>query len=96
MGRHVANVLVEQIRLRIIAAVASCYRSIQRNVLQEWLDLKAKNFEELMGVVGFKIDGTTIKIPSNADNQAKGVTIQEKPKFEEFSRVIKRAFEQPA
>jgi len=82
-------------RLRIVVAVSQAWREIQRDVLEKWLNLEDKEFEHLMDVVGFKVDGSTVKIPLNKENEAKGTVIRENVKFDQFSRVIRRAYEQP-
>src|SRR6201994_2401119 len=100
-------------RLRIVVAVSQAWREIQREVLEEWLNLEDSEFDHLMGVVGFKVDGDVVKVPLNKENEAKGTLIRENVKFDrtfshqfqatliltcavEFSRVIRRAYEQPA
>jgi translation initiation factor 3 subunit K len=100
-------------RLRIVVAVSQAWREIQRDVLEEWLNLEDSDFDHLMDVVGFKSDGDLVKVPLNKENEAKGTVIRENVKFDrksataiwkalqltnmvEFSRVIRRAFEQPA
>jgi translation initiation factor 3 subunit K len=69
-------------RLRIVVAVSQAWREIQREVLEEWLNLEDSEFDHLMGVVGFKIDGEVVKVPLNKENEAKGTVIRENVKFE--------------
>jgi len=83
-------------RLRIVVAVSQAWRDIQRDVLEEWLNLGDDDFDRLMSAVGFKIEGDTVKVPLNKENEAKGTVIRENVKFDQFSRVIRRAYEQPA
>jgi translation initiation factor 3 subunit K len=47
-------------------------------------------------ICGWTIDGTTVKIPLNKENEARSTTVRENVKFEQFGRMIKRAYEQPA
>lgn len=47
-------------------------------------------------VCGWTIDGTVVKIPLNKENEAKGSVVSENVKIEQFSRVIRRAYEAPA
>jgi translation initiation factor 3 subunit K len=63
-------------------------------------------------VCGWDVDGDKIKVPINKDNEAKGTVVRENVNFDrkcstmvvlgianantEFSRVVKRAYEQPA
>ncbi|KAF2671795.1 ARM repeat-containing protein [Microthyrium microscopicum] len=86
----------DMIRLRIILAVSQAWRDISLETLEEWLNVDGKDFEHLMGVVGFKVEGETVKVPLNKENEAKGTVIRENVKFDQFNRVIRRAFEQPA
>lgn len=69
-------------RLRIIVAVSQAWRDIQRDVLEEWLNLGDGDFDRLMGVVGFKVEGDTVKVPLNKENEAKGTVIRENVKFD--------------
>lgn len=48
------------------------------------------------GVCGWEIEGNVTKIPLNKENEAKSTTVRENVKMEQFSRVIRRAYEQPA
>lgn len=50
----------------------------------------------IKGVCGWEISGSVIKVPLNKENEAKGTIIREDVKMEQFSRVIRRAYEQPA
>jgi translation initiation factor 3 subunit K len=72
----------ELIRLRIVVAVSQTWREIQREVLEEWLNLEGSDFDHLMSVVGFKVDGKTVKVPLNKENEAKGTVIRETVKVD--------------
>lgn len=50
----------------------------------------------MKSVCGWEIEGTVIKVPLNKENEAKGTIVRENVKMEQFSRVIRRAYEQPA
>jgi len=102
----------EMMRLRIVVAVGQAWRAVQRGVLQDWLNLDGREFDHLMGVVGFDVQGDVVRIPLNKENAAKSSVLRENVKFDrmlaavrcdchantetEFSRVIRRAYEQPA
>lgn len=87
----------DTIRVKIAAAVSQTVREIQRPVLESWMNLKGKDFEKFVTeVCGFKIDGQNVQVPPNKDNEAKGTVIRENVKFDQFSRIIRRAYEQPA
>lgn len=87
----------DTIRVKIAAAVSQAVREIQRPVLESWMNLKGKDFDKFVTeVCGFKIDGQNVQVPANKDNEAKGTVIRENVKFDQFSRIIRRAYEQPA
>jgi translation initiation factor 3 subunit K len=104
----------DSIRLRVVVAVSQAGRKISRSTLESWLNLKGKDFEHFINTVaGFKIDGDSVIVPRNKENEAKSTVVSEKVtlerkfilllfkrhanhEFTEFSRVIKRAYEQPA
>ncbi|KAJ4348525.1 uncharacterized protein N0V89_009902 [Didymosphaeria variabile] len=87
----------ELMRVRIAATVSQSIREVERSILESWLDLNGKEFEHFVGTVcGWNVDGDKIKVPINKDNEAKGTVVRENVKFDQFSRVVRRAFEQPA
>ncbi|KAH7095045.1 eukaryotic translation initiation factor 3 subunit K [Paraphoma chrysanthemicola] len=87
----------ELMRVRIAATVSQAVREVDRSILESWLSLDGSDFEHFVGsVCGWTIDGAKIKVPINKDNEAKGTVVRENVKFDQFSRVIKRAYEQPA
>lgn len=87
----------DTIRVKIAAAVSQAVREIQRPVLESWMNLKGKDFDKFVTeVCGFKLDGQSVQVPPNKDNEAKGTVIRENVKFDQFSRIIRRAYEQPA
>ncbi|ORY12777.1 eukaryotic translation initiation factor 3 subunit K [Clohesyomyces aquaticus] len=87
----------ELMRVRIAATVSQTVREVNRNVLETALNLEGKEFDHFVGTVcGWTIEGSKIKVPLNKENEAKGTVVRENVKFDQFSRVIKRAYEQPA
>ncbi|KAL5120361.1 hypothetical protein ACEQ8H_001651 [Pleosporales sp. CAS-2024a] len=87
----------ELMRVRIAATVSQAVREVDRSILESWLNLNGSDFEHFVGsVCGWTIDGAKIKVPMNKDNEAKGTVVRENVKLEQFARVIKRAYEQPA
>lgn len=52
----------------------------------------------VQGVCGWKIDdrGDKVIVPVNKENEAKGTVVREEVRFEQFGRVVRRAYEQPA
>ncbi|KIW02905.1 eukaryotic translation initiation factor 3 subunit K [Verruconis gallopava] len=87
----------ELMRIQIAVEVGKCVREIQRNVLEDWLNLKGSEFDNFMSkVCGWEVNGATVKVPLNKENEAKGTVVRENVKFDQFSRLIRRAYEQPA
>ena len=87
----------ELIRIRIALTISQTVREVERSVLESWLGLQGQVFEKFVtGVCGWEFDGTAIKVPLNKENEAKSTVLRENVKMEQFSRVIRRAYEQPA
>ena len=87
----------ELIRIRIALTISQSVREIDRAVLESWLGLQGEIFDKFVnGVCGWEIEGTVVKVPLNKENEAKGTIVRENVKMEQFSRVIRRAYEQPA
>jgi translation initiation factor 3 subunit K len=81
----------ELMRLRIVVAVGQAWRAVQRSVLQEWLNLEGREFDHLMGVVGFEVQGDVVKIPLNKENAVKSSVLRENVKFDRrsaFTRLL--------
>jgi len=87
----------ELIRIRIAHIILQSVRNIERSVLESWLGMTGGAFDKFInGVCGWEISGTTVKVPLNKENEAKGTVVTENVKMEQFSRVIRRAYEQPS
>jgi hypothetical protein len=77
----------ELMRVRIAVAASQAWREIQRPILEDWLNLKGKEFDHFVGeVCGWKINGSTVKLPLNKENEAKATVIRENVKFDRKSR----------
>lgn len=87
----------ELIRIRIALTISQAVREIERPVLESWLRLQGEAFDKFVtGVCGWTIEGATVKVPLNKENEAKGTIVRENVKMDQFARVIRRAYEQPA
>ncbi|TQS37071.1 hypothetical protein Golomagni_02467 [Golovinomyces magnicellulatus] len=85
----------ELIRIRIALTVSQSVQEIERSILESWLGVQGTAFETFVtGVCGWQITGNLVQVPLNKENEAKGTMVRENVKFEQFSRVIRRAFEQ--
>lgn len=96
-------------RVRIAVTVGQGCRAVDRGVAEAWLNLKGKEFENWVGrVCGWGIRGVdgggggglegreVVEVPVNKENEAKGTVVREEVRFEQFGRVVRRAYEQPA
>jgi translation initiation factor 3 subunit K len=84
-------------RVQIAVEISKCFREIQKSVLEDWLNLKGAELDEfLKKICSWEIKGDIVAIPPNRDNKAEGTVVRENVKFEQFSRLIRRAYEQPA
>lgn len=86
----------ELIRIRIAATVSQTVREIDRSVLQSWLGIQGEAFEKfVISICGWQIVDATIRVPLNKENEAKVTTVRENVKFDQFSTIIRRAYEKP-
>ena len=87
----------EIMRIRIAVVVSQCMQEVQRDILESWLNVRSGKFDNFVKeICGWTIDGNTVKIPLNKENEARGTVVRENVKFEQFGRMVKRAYEQPA
>jgi len=87
----------ELIRIRIALTISQSVREIERSVLESWLGMQGAAFDKFInGVCGWEIEGSVVKVPLNKENEAKGTIVRENVKMDQFSRVIRRAYEQPS
>ncbi|GAB7361347.1 hypothetical protein MBLNU230_g1403t1 [Neophaeotheca triangularis] len=87
----------ELMRIRIAVVVSQCMQEVSRDLLEGWLNVSSGDFDHFVKeVCGWKIEGNTVKVPLNKENEAKGQVVREDVKFGQFSRIVKRAYEQPA
>lgn len=85
------------IRIRIAGEVGKAFRSIELSVLSAWLDLRGEALVKFVQTAcGWKVEGQTVKIPSNAENEARSEVRGERVGIDMFGRVIRRGYEAPA
>lgn len=80
----------ELMRVRIAVTVGQSMRSVQRGVLESWLNLQGQEFEHFVGeVCGWGVDDSeakgktaVVRIPINKENEAKGTVVRENVHFE--------------
>ncbi|KAK4999713.1 hypothetical protein LTR66_001309 [Elasticomyces elasticus] len=87
----------EIMRVRIAVVVSQSVQELERAVLESWLNMKGDAFEKFVReICGWAIEDSRVKVPLNKENEAKGTIVRENVKFDQFSRMIRRAYEQPA
>ena len=93
------NGFEELMRVRIAGTVGQGCRAVERGVAEGWLNVTGKEFEGFVGeICGWGVGGErgVVEVPVNKDNEARGTVVREEVRFEQFGRVVRRAFEQPA
>ncbi|KAH0263495.1 hypothetical protein KCU91_g12676, partial [Aureobasidium melanogenum] len=84
-------------RIRQAVVISQTMQSVDRAVLESWLNLNGEAFDKFVKeTCGWSVGGSTVSIPLNKENEARGTVVRENVKFDQFSRMIKRAYEQPA
>jgi len=87
----------DTMRVRIAVVVSQCMQAIERNILEGWLNVSGAKFDTFVKeVCEWTVEGSTVKVPLNKENEARSVIQRETVKFDQFSKMIKRAYEQPA
>ncbi|KAI5201153.1 eukaryotic translation initiation factor 3 subunit K [Aureobasidium subglaciale] len=87
----------ELMRVRQAIVISQTMQSVDRAVLESWLNLNGDAFEKFVkDTCGWNVEGGAVNIPLNKENEARGTVVRENVKFDQFSRMIKRAYEQPA
>ena len=91
------NGFEELMRVRIAGTVGQGCRAVERGVAEGWLNLQGAEFEAFVReICGWGVGGAVVSVPVNKENEAKGTVVREEVRFEQFGRVIRRAYEQPA
>lgn len=84
-------------KVRIAVVVSQCMQEVNKSVLESWLNLSGAKFDKFVQeVCGWTVEGNVVSIPLNKENEARGTVVRENVKFDQFSRIVKRAYEQPA
>lgn len=80
----------ELIRIRIAIEVGKAFRSIGKDVLGGWLDLRTSELEKFVkDVCGWEVEDSSIKVPTNKENEARGEVRRERVGFDrEFYDVL--------
>ena len=85
------------VRIRIAGEVGKTFRQIDLSVLSGWLDLRGEALNKFAQTAcGWRVNGTQVDIPANAENEAKSEIKGERVGVDMFSRVFRRGYEAPA
>lgn len=89
----------ELIRVRMVAVVQQSVQRVDRGTLEGWLNLRgdAARFERFVTqICDWSIEGSNVLVPLSKENEARGSVAREVVEFEQFGRIVRRAYEQPA
>lgn len=85
----------DMIRHNIALLVSQSFRELQLSHLESWLGLSEDATKKFITeVCGWTVEGDNVKIPANPDNEAKKSEIREDVSVDQFSRVLRRAWEE--
>ncbi|KAG5356008.1 Eukaryotic translation initiation factor 3 subunit K [Yarrowia sp. B02] len=81
------------VRMSITRAVDISSQAIHKDVFRSWLNLSDNKFADYVQELGWKVEGETVEVPANKENEAKPATSNESIKIEQISRLLKRTNE---
>jgi translation initiation factor 3 subunit K len=86
----------DMVRQHIVQLISQAFREVKLSHLEGWLGLNEEKTKKFIAeVCGWNVDGEgNIKIPANPENEAKKTEIREDVNVEQFSRVIRRTWEE--
>jgi translation initiation factor 3 subunit K len=82
----------ELMRERQAVVISQTMQSVERAVLESWLNLNGEAFEKFVKeVCGWSVEGSSVVIPLNKENEARGTVVRENVKFDrKFSAAYRR------
>lgn len=83
----------DMIRTRIVNLVSGAFREVQLSLVEGWLGLNQEKTKKFITEAGWTVEGDSIKIPSNPENEAKKTEIREDVNVDQFARIIRRSWE---
>ena len=85
----------DMIRHKVALLVSQAFREISLSHLEAWLGMSEEGTRKFVTeICGWSVDGNTVKVPRNPENEAKKAEIREDVNLEMFSRVIRRSWEE--
>lgn len=73
----------ELMRVRMAVVVSQSMQSIDRKVLEQWLNVAGDKFESFVKeVCGWRVEGEKVVIPLNKENEARSSVVRENVKFD--------------
>jgi translation initiation factor 3 subunit K len=83
------------VRERIAGLMSQAFRELALGDLEQWLGFNSEDkTRKFASDQGWSVEGDVVKVPRNADNEAKKSEIREDVGVEMFGRVIKRSWEE--
>uniref|UniRef100_A0A060TD43 Eukaryotic translation initiation factor 3 subunit K n=1 Tax=Blastobotrys adeninivorans TaxID=409370 RepID=A0A060TD43_BLAAD len=83
----------DAVRSSIAKTVAIVARQVPVSVFLAWTNLSEAKLESWVSELGWTIKDNIILIPANKDNEAKPVVTSETVRFDQLSKIIKRAYD---
>jgi translation initiation factor 3 subunit K len=73
----------ELMRVRQAVVISQTMQSVERAVLESWLNLNGEAFDKFVKeVCGWTVEGSSVSIPLNKENEARGTVVRENVKFD--------------
>jgi translation initiation factor 3 subunit K len=70
-------------RERQAVVISQTMQSVERTVLESWLNLNGEAFDKFVKeVCGWSVEGSSVVIPLNKENEARGTVVRENVKFD--------------
>lgn len=80
------------IRERILTLISQAFREVDLSQLEAWLGLDDEKAKAFITEFGFTIEGSIVKVPRNAENEAKKSDIREDVNVDMFAKVMQRSW----
>lgn len=73
----------ELMRIRMAVVISQSMQSVNKTLLESWLNLSDDAFENFVkNTCGWAVEGETVNIPLNKENEARGTVVRENVKFD--------------
>lgn len=70
-------------KVRMAVVISQSMQSVDKSLLEAWLNVKDDSFDHFVKeVCGWTVEGETVNIPLNKENEARGTVVRENVKFD--------------